>query len=62
MSSPAGSEDFLFAEGWRRLTDGPYLAAWHQFWGKDIELTVIQPWKTWNDGQEGPSFLARRSN
>ncbi|VDC06165.1 unnamed protein product [Peniophora sp. CBMAI 1063] len=49
MTSPAGSEDALVNEGWRRVTDGPYYAAWRQFWGKDLDFDVLQPWKAWTD-------------
>lgn len=53
MSLRLGSEEVLLAKGWCKLTDGPYLAAWHQFWGKDVEASVLQPWKTWNNGEHG---------
>ncbi|KZV64083.1 hypothetical protein PENSPDRAFT_738461 [Peniophora sp. CONT] len=49
MTLPAGSEDVLIAEGWRKLTEGPYSDAWHQYWGKDLELSVTHPCKAWNN-------------
>ncbi|KZV64082.1 hypothetical protein PENSPDRAFT_691072 [Peniophora sp. CONT] len=49
MSLPAGSEDVLITEGWHKLVDGPFSDAWHQYWGKDLEITTVSPWKTWDN-------------
>ncbi|VDC06162.1 unnamed protein product [Peniophora sp. CBMAI 1063] len=55
MSIPAGSEEVLLDNSWRRLPGGSYHAAWHKFWGKDLDLTVLPPWKAWDNALTGPS-------
>ena len=49
MSLLAGAEEVLLTKGWRKSTDGPHLAAWKLFWGKDLELDVLQPSKAWRN-------------